>query len=35
MRKKNNQSALPAAPYVVWSSLFVIPLLIVVFLVLQ
>lgn len=32
MRKKNNQSALPAAPYVVWSSLFiVIPLLIVVF----
>lgn len=31
MRKKNNQSALPAAPYVVWSSLFiVIPLLIVV-----
>lgn len=32
MRKKNNQSALPAAPYVVWSSLFiVVPLLIVVF----
>ena len=32
MRKKNNQSAWPAAPYVVWSSLFiVIPLLIVVF----
>lgn len=32
MRKKNNQSALPAAPYIVWSSLFiVIPLLIVVF----
>lgn len=32
MKKKNNQSALPAAPYVVWSSLFiVIPLLIVVF----
>lgn len=32
MRKKNNQSALPAAPYVVWSSLFIVlPLLIVVF----
>ena len=32
MKKKNNQGALPAAPYVVWSSLFiVIPLLIVVF----
>ena len=32
MRKKNNQSALPASPYVVWRSLFiVIPLLIVVF----
>lgn len=32
MKKKNGQSTLPAAPYVVWSSLFiVIPLLIVVF----
>lgn len=32
MKKKNNQSILPASPYIVWSSLFiVIPLLIVIF----
>ena len=32
MKKKNSQGILPASPYIVWSSLFiVIPLLIVVF----
>ena len=32
MKKKSNQGVLPAAPYVVWSSLFiVIPLLIIIF----
>ena len=32
MKKKNNQGILPASPYIVWSSLFiVIPLLIVIF----
>lgn len=32
MKKKNNQGILPASPYIIWSSLFiVIPLLIVVF----